>query len=337
MSGTVTIGIVGLGYWGPNLLRNFAKTDGICVKYACDLSEAARQKYAAMYPSVTFTPDFDAVLNDSEVDAIVIATPVTTHFPLAKKALEAGKHVLVEKPLTAKHHEALELVALAKKQKKILMVDHTFVYEDAVQKIRQYVSDGTLGKLLYFDSTRINLGLIQSDTNVFWDLAVHDLSILSSLRSLADVREVRAYGRKFHTKQEEMGYLHLTFDDGFMAHIHVSWLSPVKIRQTLIGGTDKMIVYNDNEPSEKIRLYDKGVQVKKEEQTFALPLYRSGDVLIPQLRATEPLAELAAHFRDCIQGKEKPRTSGAQGAEVVEILELAMQSLQSDKAVPRDA
>ncbi len=335
MNQPIRIGIVGLGYWGPNLLRNFAKTPGMAVKYACDLSEAARQKFVPAYPTVQFTPDLDAVLADTDVEAIVIATPATTHVSLAKKALMAGKHVLVEKPLATTRAEAIELVALAAQQKKLLMVDHTFVYEPAVEKIRQYVEDGALGRLLYFDSTRINLGLIQSDTNVFWDLAVHDLSILGALRPLSDVREVRAYGRKFHTDQEEMGYLHLTFADGFMAHIHVSWLSPVKIRQTLIGGTEKMIVYNDNEPSDKLRLYDKGVQVRKEQQSFALPMYRSGDVLIPQLQTAEPLATLAAHFRDCVRNGIQPRTPGSQGADVVEILELAMQSIRTDTAIRR--
>jgi len=337
MAKDVVVAIVGLGYWGPNLLRNFAKTPGVRVKTACDKDVKTHEKFGRQYPAIAFTDDLESVLNDPEIDAVAVATPVKTHYPITKAALEKGKHVLVEKPLASSIAEANELVSLAEKQKKVLLVDHTFVYEPAIAMIKSYIDDGTLGKILYFDSTRVNLGLIQKDTNVLWDLAVHDLSILAYLRPLSGIKTVAAHGSMHHTKNEEVGHLHLTFEDGMAAHIHVSWLSPVKLRQTLIGGTDKMIVYNDNEPSEKIRLYDKGVTVSPEEQTFALPVYRSGDVLIPRIQTAEPLGTLAAHFAACIRGEEKPRTPGSDGAAVVTVLERAMVSLKEQRPVPLQA
>lgn len=327
------VAIIGLGYWGPNLLRNFSRTSGVDVAYACDLRAELREKMAPQYPSVQFTDSYEKVLGDASVDGVIIATPLSTHYTLVKQALEAGKHVLVEKPLAGSTAQAQELVDLAKAKNKVLMVDLTFVYEDAVQKMAAYVKEGAIGKLLYFDSTRINLGIIQKDINVLWDLAVHDLSILGALRPLDDITSIHAVGQKAHTDKEEIAHLHLTFNDGMTAHIHVSWLSPVKIRRTLVGGTDKMIEYDDNEPSEKIRLYDKGVTVTKEEQTFALPVYRSGDILIPRLTPREPLGELARHFAACIRGEEQPMTPGSGSVQIVRILERASESLKTGSAV----
>jgi predicted dehydrogenase len=224
---------------------------------------------------------------------------------------------------------------LAEKQGKILMADQTFVYEDAVDRIKNIVQSGDIGDLLYYDSTRINLGLIQRDTNVLWDLAIHDLSILNHIRPITDLVSVLAYGQKFHTDQIEMAHLHLGFNDGFSAHVHVSWVSPVKLRQTLIGGTEKMIVYDDNQPSEKVRIYDKGVTVNKEEQTFALPIYRTGDILIPRLNAVEPLKILAAHFCKCIRGEEQPKTPAVNSLRIIEILELADQSMREGRIITK--
>lgn len=322
----VSIGIVGLGYWGPNLVRNFAAEDQANLTIVCDLKDDLCQKCLQRYPDLKSTAVFGDLLK-ADIDAIVIATPTAFHFPLAKQALKAGKHVLIEKPITSSSAEAKELIQLAKKNKCILMVDHTFVYEDAVQKIKSYIEDGSLGDLLYFDSVRINLGLIRSDTNVLWDLAVHDLSILTYLLPNIHITDISVRGFSHYTKKMEDAHLHFRINHVTEGHIHVSWLSPVKIRQTLIGGTKNMILYNDNEPSEKIRLYNKGVDIKREDQSFALPVYRSGDVLIPNLKSVEPLKELARHFCACIQGKEEPRTPGEQGLKVVEILEKADLSL----------
>jgi len=322
-----SIGIIGLGYWGPNLVRNFAAQEQAEVACICDVKEEHCRKFALQYPSIRTTTNPENLWSDPTLDAIVIATPTASHHSLAKSALESGKHVLLEKPITASSTEARDLIHIAKKRELILMVDHTFVYEDAVQTVKHYIDTGTLGEMLYFDSIRINLGLIRQDTNVLWDLAVHDLSILTYLLPREEVTDIHAYGLSHYTKNIEDAHLHMTLSNGTAAHIHVSWLSPVKIRQTLIGGTEKMVLYNDNEPSEKIRLYNKGVDIKREEQSFALPVYRSGDVLIPHLKTIEPLKELARHFCACIRGEEKPKTPGEDGLKVIEILEKADQSL----------
>jgi len=327
----IQIGIVGLGYWGPNWLRNFAQTDGCEVRYGCDLDAARCTKFQKQYPGITFTTKFKDLLNDPELDAVVIVTPTSSHFPLAKAALLAGKHVLVEKPMTATLKEANELVKLAKRKKLQLLVDHTFAYTEAVAKIREIIKDGKLGEPLYIDSTRINLGLIQKDTNVLWDLAIHDLTIIDAVQKLDSVVEVFACGSAFYGKQSEIGHLHLKFASGLHAHVHASWLSPVKIRQTLIGGKKAMIVYNDTEPSEKIRVYDKGIEHDTTKPDPFFPKYRSGDVLIPAIALTEALATEAAHFVDCIRGKAKPRVSGEDGKRMVEILEAADKSLKQNR------
>lgn len=305
----VSIGIVGLGYWGPNLVRNFAAEGQANLTILCDLKEDLRKKISAQYPTIRTTARFEDLLVKN-IDAIVIATPTASHFPIAKASLQAGKHVLIEKPIASSSAEAKALIQLSKKNKCILMVDHTFVYEDAVQKIKSYIEDGSLGDLLYFDSVRINLGIIRPDTNVLWDLAVHDLSILTYLLPNIHITDISVRGFSHYTKKMEDAHLHFRINDVTEGHIHVSWLSPVKIRQTLIGGTKNMILYNDNEPSEKIRLYD-----------------RDRNFIIPQLKTIEPLKELARHFCACIQGKEEPRTPGEHGLKVVEILEKADASL----------
>ncbi len=329
----VSVGIVGLGYWGPNWLRNFAAQEGCTLAWGCDLNVERVTKFSRQYPATRFTKNVADMFGDKSLDAVVIATPTSSHFPLAKAALEAGKHVLVEKPMTGDSKEAAELVALAKKQGKMLLVDHTFAYTPAVQAIATMSHEKKFGDLLYFDSTRINLGLIQKDTNVLWDLAIHDLTILAAIANLADVTEVLAVGSAHYGTHIEDGHLHLSFKSGFAAHIHASWLSPVKIRKTVIAGRKAMITYDDLEPSEKIRLYDKGIEHDTSKPDPFFPKYRSGDVLIPSLPMKEALATEARHFLECIRGKEKPIVSGEDGLTMVRILELANESLQQKKVV----
>ncbi|MBP7114255.1 MAG: Gfo/Idh/MocA family oxidoreductase [Candidatus Peribacteraceae bacterium] len=327
----VSVGIVGLGYWGPNWLRNFAAQEGCTLAWGCDLAVERVTKFSRMYPATRFTKNVEDMFGDKSLDAVVIATPTSTHFPLAKAALLAGKHVLVEKPMTSTSKEGRQLVELAKKKGKMLLVDHTFAYTSAVQRIATMSHEKKFGDLLYFDSTRINLGLIQKDTNVLWDLAIHDLTILAAIKDLSLVTEVNAIGSAHYGKHVEDGHLHLAFKDGFAAHIHCSWLSPVKIRKTLIAGRKAMITYDDTEPSEKIRLYDKGVDHDTTKPDPFFPKYRSGDVLIPALPVTEALATEAKHFLECIRGNAKPIVSGEDGTMMVKILELADESLAKKK------
>jgi predicted dehydrogenase len=332
----LTIGIVGLGYWGPNLLRNFSSTEGWTVKYACDLEEKNLAKMKGQYPAIIYTNDLTVLLNDPELNAIAIATPTSSHFPIAKAALENGKHVLIEKPMAESAAQADELIALAKANNLHILVDHTFVYTGAVRKIRELVQSGDLGDLYYFDSTRINLGLIQKDVNVLWDLAIHDLSILSQICDLTTLKNLYAHGSKHYGNQEEIGHLHMSFAGGFEAHIHVSWLSPVKLRQTIIGGTKKMILFNDIEPSEKLRIYDTGIhhalgETKPGDPFF--PAYRTGDVLIPKIDSAEALRLESSHFRDVLLGKEPARVTGEHGRHIVQILEFANQSLRENRSL----
>src|SRR5438874_1262131 len=287
-----TIGVIGCGYWGPNLLRNFAENETAELRWICDLDE---QRLAAMgrrYPAAQTTADYKKLLADPGLDAVAVVTPVATHFQIAKEALLAGKHVLVEKPLTATAREAEELIELAERHGRTLMVDHTFVYTGAVRKMKEIVAGGELGDLLYFDSIRINLGLFQRDINVLWDLAPHDLSIMDYLIGRQPVG-LSALG-SCHIEQgiENIAYLVMHFDDEFIAHFHFNWLAPVKIRRTLIAGSRKMILYDDIEPTEKVRVYDKGVTTSRigadrEADYQTLVSYRTGEVWAPQLDMTE--------------------------------------------------
>jgi len=334
---SATIGIVGLGYWGPNLIRNFIATPGWTVKYGCDLSQAHLDKMRAQYPSVSYTTDLSVLLADPALDAIAVATPLTTHFAISKAAIEHGKHVLIEKPITETVAESDTLTALAAARGVRILVDHTFVYTGAVRKIRDLVTSGDLGTLYYFDSTRINLGLIQEDSNVLWDLAIHDLSILGEICDLTTLRSIYAHGSKHYGRFEEIGHLHLSFAHGFEAHIHVSWLSPVKLRQTIIGGTKKMVLYDDIQPSEKLRIYDTGVQAgglgaaQRGDPLF--PTYRTGDVLIPKLDNTEALRLEAEHFLAVVEGRAEPRVPAAQGRTILDILVRANRSLAERRPV----
>ncbi|MSP93332.1 MAG: Gfo/Idh/MocA family oxidoreductase [Myxococcales bacterium] len=328
--GRIQLAVIGAGYWGPNLVRNFTASGAAVVTHLCDLDLARANKVAAPYPAIQTTTDLDAVLA-SPIDAVAIATPVRTHFPLAKKALLAGKHVLVEKPLAWSVAEGEELVALAAAKGLVLMCDHTFCYTGAVRKMRELVRSGEIGEVLYFDSVRVNLGLIQSDVNVLWDLAPHDLSILDyvlpdDLRPIAvSAQGVDAVGTGFAS----VAYLTLHFARPVIANVHANWLSPVKVRTTLLGGTKKMIVWDDNEPSEKIRIYDKGIDIGDEDPNRVRVSYRHGACNIPVLEPTEALARMAREFCLSISEGRAPETDGHAGLRVLRALAAANRSLEA--------
>jgi predicted dehydrogenase len=325
----IGVGIIGYGYWGPNLVRNFVETPDARVVGVSDLNPKRLETLRGRYPSVETTADASEFLSDPRIDAIAIATPVSTHFELALRALRAGKHVLVEKPLATTSEQALRLVEEATRRGLVLMVDHTFVYTGAVRKIKELVAGNRLGDIYYYDSARINLGLFQHDVNVLWDLAVHDLSIMDYVLP-SRPRAVCATGiNHISGEPANIAYLTLFFDGSLIAHIHVNWLSPVKVRRTLIGGSRNMIVYDDLEPSEKIKVYDRGIAVNNHTENLYQMLigYRTGDMWSPQLDTTEALGAEARHFVRCVEGGERPITDGEAGLRVVEILEAATQSM----------
>lgn len=325
----VNVAIVGLGYWGPNLLRNFNANPDSNVIYAVDKSEALLEKFKLSFSNVDFVNNFDKILGDERLDAVVIATPVWSHFDLAKAALMAGKHVLVEKPMTSTLDEANELISIAEDKGLILMVDHTFLYTGAVGKIKELISQDSLGEIKYFDSTRINLGLFQADINVLWDLAPHDISILNYIIDEQPV-SVQATGTS-HTENglENIAYLTLNYSSGKIAHFNCSWSSPVKIRSILIGGNKKMLLYNDMEPTEKVKVYDHGYEIKNsEEKNKIIADYRMGDISIPKLDMKEALAGVAMDFVKSIQNSEMPVSNMYIGRDVVKILEASDLSLK---------
>ena len=325
----IHIAIIGFGYWGPNLTRNFQNTPGCQVTHILDLSEHQRKRAKAMYPAVTITDHLQDILNDTSVDALVIATPVYTHFELATKALKAGKHVLLERPMTATVEEAEQLIELAEKANQVLMVDHTYLYTPAVQQMKRYVDEGFLGQLQYVDSTRINLGLFQTDVNVLWDLAPHDISICRHLLGEKPI-SVQAVGVSHTDNQlENIAFLTLFYPGNKIAHFNCSWISPVKIRQMLVGGDEKMVVFNDLETTEKLKIYDKGYTVlPQSDRERILVDYRTGDIMIPKIPQFEALAELAKDFRDAIDQGKAPVSDYLSGLEVVEILAAAERSIK---------
>jgi predicted dehydrogenase len=329
-----TIGVIGCGYWGPNLLRNFAENEAAQLRWICDTDEARLAAMGRRYPAAQTATEYQELISDPELDAIAVVTPVATHYQIAKEALLAGKHVLVEKPLTATAREAEELIALAEKNRRALMVDHTFVYTGAVRKMKEILKSGELGDLLYFDSIRINLGLFQRDINVLWDLAPHDLSIMDYLIDRQPIGVSALGSCHIEPGIENIAYLVMRFDDDFIAHFHFNWLAPVKIRRTLIAGARKMILYDDIEPTEKVRVYDKGVDTNRNDDREAdyqtLISYRTGDVWAPKLDATEALHYVVAEFLDSIRRARKPLTDGEAGLRVVRILEAAHQSIKEE-------
>jgi predicted dehydrogenase len=325
----IRVGVIGYGYWGPNLVRNFAEEPGSRVVAVSDLRLERLAPVQARYPTVKTTTDHRDLFADPTIDAIVIATPVSTHFDLTMQALQAGKHVLVEKPLTATSEQGMRLIEEAERRKRVLMVDHTFVYTSAVRKIRELVMGNELGEIQYYDSVRVNLGLFQHDVNVVWDLAVHDLSIMDYVLTSHPVAVSATGISHFPGEPENIAYLTLFFADWLIGHVHVNWLAPVKVRRTLIGGNNRMIVYDDLEPSEKVKVYDKGVVVNKNPDSVYQMLisYRTGDMWAPHLDMTEALRTEALHFVRCIEKGERAITDGQAGLRVVRILEAATRSL----------
>jgi len=327
----MNVGIIGYGYWGPNLVRNFSALPNAKVKYVADFRKERLDLVSKAYPQIITTSQVDDVFKDVTVDAVIIATPVFTHFDLAKKALEHGKHVLLEKPMTSTVKEAEDLLAIAQQKGLLLMVDHTFLYTGAVQKMKSLINDGSIGNIKYFDSTRINLGLFQSDVNVLWDLAPHDISVLNYLVKDTPY-SVNATGVS-HTNNniENIAYLTVNYASGFIAHFNCSWTSPVKIRMMLIGGDKKMLVFNDLEPTEKIRLYDTGYDHKTDEDKMRVLVdYRAGDVYMPKVDPKEALFGLASDFVNAIQKKTKPVSDFESGLNVIRILEASQRSIKNN-------
>lgn len=327
----IGIGVIGYGYWGPNMVRNFMEAPDASVVAVSDLRQGQLDRVQMRYPGVKTTTDCRELFSNPAIDAVVIATPVSTHYDLALQALQAGKHVLVEKPLVESVEQGARLLEEAARRRLILMVDHTFIYTGAVRKIKEIIDDGLLGPIYYYDSVRINLGMFQHDINVLWDLAVHDLSIMDYL---LDDRPgvVSAVGINHISQKEDIAYLTCLFEDNLIAHIHVNWLAPVKVRRTLIAGGEQMVVYDDLEPSEKVKLYNKGVTVNNHNGSNGvyelLVGYRTGDMWAPKLSTTEALFTEANHFLECIQQNKQPITSGDVGLRVVHILEAAYRSMQ---------
>ncbi len=326
-------GVIGYGYWGPNIVRNLRNLDGCQVVGVCDLSAAARKRIQHAHPGIPVYTDANELLISPEVDAIAVITPVWTHYELAKAALENGKHVFVEKPFTSNTAQAEKLINLAEQKNLKIMVDHTFLFTGTVRKIRQLLDDGTLGKLYYYDSTRVNLGLFQHDVNVIWDLAPHDLSIMDYI--IKDEPEaIVASGQSHLNGLEDIAFITAYFPNGIIAHINVNWLSPVKIRTTLIGGEKKMLVWNDLEADEKLRVYDKGVNVTTQQGLYNLLVnYRSGDMWAPRIEQCEALQVELQYFVDCIVKDEMPFNDGLAGLRVVKMLEASGESLNKRGAL----
>ena len=332
---TTNVGIIGCGYWGPNLIRNFVSCPETELLWACDLDENRLEKILRSYPNVRKTTDMNEMLADENVSAIAIATPVHTHFSVAKACLKSGKHVLIEKPLASNVKQGEELVQLAREKGLQLMCDHTFCYTGVVRKIKEIIQSGSLGELLYFDSVRVNLGLFQQDINVVWDLAPHDLSILDFLVN-ENPTTVSAHGVSHASNNlENIAYVSLRYSIPFISHFHVNWLSPVKIRKTIIGGAKKMLVWDDMDPAEKIKIYDKGIEVRadnREEKNRLLISYRSGDMYAPQFDHTEALALVVRELADCILENRAALTDGEAGLRVLRVLDAAERSIKADGA-----
>jgi len=325
------VAVIGYGYWGPNIVRNFSNIPNIRISWVCDLNPKALSQVRNAYPAIQTTSRLDDVWNDASTDAVVIVTPTATHFPLTQQALKHGKHVLLEKPMTQTSSDAKKLVYLAKRQKKMLMVDFTFMYTPAIQKIKSLIEKKALGDIYYVDSVRTNLGILQKDSNVIYDLATHDFSIMDYLFEETPTTIAATGITHRELKQETVAHIAATYKNVFL-HCHVSWLSPIKIRRMIFVGTKKMLTYDDIEPSEKIKIYDKGVSfVKDPKESYQLRIgYRSGDVTVPHLPIEEGLSGMANEFVRAIQRNKKPMTDGEMGVRVVRCLEKATESLRKN-------
>jgi predicted dehydrogenase len=326
----IRIGIIGYGYWGPNLVRNFVESRGAEVAAVADLDATKLATLQRRFPAVAVSSDFHDLLTDPSIDAIAVATPVSTHFQLGMAALKAGKHLWLEKPMAETSLQAQKLVDEAARRQKVLFVDHTFIYTGAVRKMAEVIKAGELGRIFYYDSIRVNLGLFQRDVNVISDLGVHDFSILDHLLGEHPVAVSASGINHFPGTPENLAYISLFYDSGTIAHANVSWLAPVKVRQILIGGSKKMITYDDLEPSEKIKIYDKGISFTDDpEQIYRMRVgYRTGDMWAPNLDGTEALHVAGEHFVDCIEHGTTPQTNGQLGLRVVELIEAATSSMR---------
>lgn len=326
----VNFGVAGYGYWGPNLVRNLFEAPETQIIAVSDMNVDRLKLVKSRYPSVNLFTDFQEMLRDPKIDAIAIATPVSTHYELALQALQHGKHVIVEKPMTSTSEQAMRLIDEAERRNLVMMVDHTFVYTGAVRKIKEIADSGKLGDILYYDSTRINLGLFQRDVDVIWDLAVHDLAIMDYILPSAPCAVAATGINHIFGGTENLAYITMFFEENIIAHVNVNWLSPMKVRRTLLGGSKQMIVYDDMEPSEKVKVYDKGITVNSTPDSVykALVGYRSGDMFAPQLDVSEALKIEIQHFVDCIRTRREPITGGQCGLRVVRILESASLSMK---------
>jgi predicted dehydrogenase len=325
----IRVGVIGYGYWGPNVVRNFMGVDGADVAMISDVSMDSLRRIGKDHPHIRTTRYDRELILSHEIDAVAIVTPVSTHYELAKMALQSGKHIFVEKPFTTSTAQAEELINLAEQKKLKIMVDHTYLFTGAVRKIKELIDEDVLGDLFYFDSIRINLGLLQSDINVVWDLAPHDLSIMDHLIR-KDPVALSATGRAHINGMEDVAYITAYFQGNLIAHINVNWLSPVKIRTTLIGGQKKMVVWNDLAADEKIRIYDRGVEVAEKELSYhARVNYRSGDIWVPRLEQAEALKAEAEYFVNCINEDITPINDGVAGLRIVRMLETIVSSLES--------
>jgi predicted dehydrogenase len=324
----IRFAVIGYGYWGPNIVRNLQGLGSARLVTVCDKSEASLRRAKAAYPDINVTTDCSEVLNSPDIDAVAVITPVWTHYDLAKRVLNNGKHLFIEKPFTSTSAQAEDLIERAERKNLTIMVDHTFLFTGAVQKIRSLIDDNTLGRLHYYDSTRVNLGLFQHDVNVLWDLAPHDLSIVDYLIGQTPDAIV-ATGAPHKNGLAYVAFMTAYFPNNVIAHINVNWLSPVKIRTTLIGGEKKMLVWNDLEADEKIKIYDKGVEISGREGVYELLVsYRSGDMWSPKVEATEALRNELTYFVDCVNSGQRPFNDGRAGLRVVKMLEAAELSLQ---------
>src|SRR3990172_5456277 len=324
----LNVGVIGYGYWGPNIVRNFNSIDGAKVLSISDINQEAIKRAVKAYPHTAVTKDWREIISSPEIDIVAVITPVSTHFELAKKALQNGKHVFVEKPFTATAAQAEELIELAEKKGLKIMVDHTFIFTGAVRKMKQLIDDNELGDLYYYDSIRVNLGLFQTDVNVIWDLAPHDFAIMDYLIHEKPAAII-ACGKAHVNGKEDTAYLTVYFTSSMIAHFNVNWLSPLKVRTTLIGGEKKMLVWNDLEADEKIKVYDKGIDVKTQEGVYNLLVsYRSGDMWAPKVPQIEALKLETEYFVNCILNDETPINDGHAGLRGVKILEACNESLK---------
>lgn len=322
------IGVIGLGYWGPNIVRNFITHPDVEKIYCCDLDVGKFKNFAKSFYSIEFKQNYKEMLLDNSIDAVAIVTPVETHFAIAKEAMLKGKHVLVEKPMTATVNEAIELNELSLKLNKVLMVDHTFLYSEPVIKLKELYNSGELGDLYYYDSVRINLGLFQREANVIWDLAPHDFSIMQYIIDAKPLSLIAMGADHVGKGFEDIAYVHVDFGNNLIAHFHLNWLSPIKVRKLMISGTKKMVVYDDLEIVEKIKIYDKGIEVKNSSELQRLLVnYRTGSIFSPNIDNSEALSNVIKNFINSVKGYEQPKSNGIIGIDVMRLLEATQQSL----------